>query len=833
MKKLYTLCMAVFLTSLLSVNLLHAQTPTPIVVSDLHSYDITLNSQADLPTHPLNGQLVTFDAVVVSYPKNSGLASVTSAGVPGRIHVFVTDVNAVDMGEDGMTIQIVVDGARRETLEALVRGDVITVVGNLTFFGNVSQFNATEVTQIGNVMIDEEYEGLEVLLDPTLLDLSELNIPSEVEGRHRWNAEGYAKHNHRYVRLEGLEVIGRIEAPTGRPWLALTDGTSIIYTTDTSLRFRNDRGFGYAYNATTEQGLNYNWRRLAADLDGPYAPPPAGAIVDIQGYIVVNTFNPANLDEAAVQSTFKIAPWDDGILWTQDGADTDFRITDGVNNDLVVLGFPATLDNLTVSPTMITSSDDVTVSVDVLLPEEGYVLNSVSITYTAIGYNDESGTPVTVVMTASGDTYSYTFDSFADFTSVSYMITANTTTPGGIETNARASGSFSVANANVTSPPMFSPGSGSYENAVAVTLTSATAGAAIYYTTDGSDPTVDSELYDGPINLEATTTVKAIAKAANLDASPIASRTYTVTVAATPAATLAALRAGSQDGTVYQYTGDAVVTFTRAARNAKFIMDETGGMLIDDAPGVITSPYAAGDVITNVFGTLGNFNQLVQFAPAANPGNPTSTSEVTPFVVTLAELNIVSHESALVQINNVRFVPRVTNTGEIAVPANFPTNAQDLAITDNSLDGGQVIFRTAFTEADYMGGAVPDAPINLTAIVGNFRGTIQLTARSSADFNFDVSAERLDGADVFRLSQNYPNPFNPSTSISYSVADVVNVNLVVYDILGRVVTTLVNDVHTPGLYNVNFDASRLASGTYIYRLQAGDFVSTKKMMLIK
>jgi hypothetical protein len=833
MKKLYTLCVAVVLTSLMSVNLLHAQTPTPIVVSDLHAYDITLNSQADLPSHPLSGQLVTFDAVVVSYPKNSGLANITNAGVPGRIHVFVTDVKAVEMGRDGMSIQIVVDGARRETLEALVRGDVISVVGNLTFFGNVSQFATTEVTQIGNVMIDEEYEGLEVLLEPTAVDLSEINIPSEVADRHRWNSDGYAKHNHRYVRLEGLEVIGRTENATGRPWLALTDGTSIIYTTDTSLRYRNDRGFGYAYNATTEQGLNYNWRRLSAELDGPYAPPPAGSIVDIQGYIVVNTFNPANLDETAAQSTFKIAPWDDGILWTQDGDDTEFRITEGINNDLVVLGFPATLDNIAVSPEMITSDSEVTVSVDVLLPEEDYVLNSVTITYTALGYNDETASEMTATMTASGNTYSYTFDSYDDFTVVNYQITANTSTPGGIQTNARASGTFSVANADVTSPPMFSPGSGSYENAVAVTLTSATEGASIYYTIDGSDPTVDSDMYDGPVNLTETATLKAIAKADGLDASPIASRMYTVTVAATPAATLAALRAGSQDGTVYQYTGDAVVTFTRSARNAKFIMDETGGMLIDDAPGVITSPYTAGDVITDVFGTLGNFNQLVQFAPQADPGAPTATADINPMVITLSELDITSHESALVQINNVRFVPRVTSTGENPVPANFPTNAQDLAVTDNSLDGGQVIFRTAFTEADYMGQAVPDAPINLTAIVGNFRGTIQLTARSTADFNFDVSAERLDGADEFRLSQNYPNPFNPSTSISYSVAEVVNVNLVVYDILGRVVATLINDVHTPGLYNVNFDASRLASGTYIYRLEAGDFVSTKKMMLIK
>jgi len=144
-----------------------------------------------------------------------------------------------------------------------------------------------------------------------------------------------------------------------------------------------------------------------------------------------------------------------------------------------------------------------------------------------------------------------------------------------------------------------------------------------------------------------------------------------------------------------------------------------------------------------------------------------------------------------------------------------------------------MIFRTNFAEAEYIGQALPTGEFNLTAIVGNSAGILQLTPRSNADFNFDVSNERFDGAFEFRLAQNYPNPFNPSTSISYSVAEMSNVTLRVYDILGRVVATLVNDVQAPGQYNVNFDAARLASGTYIYRIEAGDFMSTKKMLLIK
>ena len=93
----------------------------------------------------------------------------------------------------------------------------------------------------------------------------------------------------------------------------------------------------------------------------------------------------------------------------------------------------------------------------------------------------------------------------------------------------------------------------------------------------------------------------------------------------------------------------------------------------------------------------------------------------------------------------------------------------------------------------------------------------------------------------FSLEQNYPNPFNPSTTIKYQIPAVVdanfasttNVSLIVYDILGREVATLLHEKQKPGNYEVELDGSGLTSGIYFYRLQAGDFVETKKMILIK
>jgi len=85
----------------------------------------------------------------------------------------------------------------------------------------------------------------------------------------------------------------------------------------------------------------------------------------------------------------------------------------------------------------------------------------------------------------------------------------------------------------------------------------------------------------------------------------------------------------------------------------------------------------------------------------------------------------------------------------------------------------------------------------------------------------------------FVLLQNHPNPFNPTTDIQFSIASRHLTILKLYDVLGREVSTLVNEVKEPGTYNVQFDGSNLASGVYLYRLTAGDFVATRKVILMK
>ena len=86
---------------------------------------------------------------------------------------------------------------------------------------------------------------------------------------------------------------------------------------------------------------------------------------------------------------------------------------------------------------------------------------------------------------------------------------------------------------------------------------------------------------------------------------------------------------------------------------------------------------------------------------------------------------------------------------------------------------------------------------------------------------------------AYSLSQNYPNPFNPSTTIKYELPKSSHVSLTVFDILGREVSVLVNERRDAGVHEVRFEAAGLASGVYFYRLQAGPFVDTKKLLLVR
>lgn len=86
---------------------------------------------------------------------------------------------------------------------------------------------------------------------------------------------------------------------------------------------------------------------------------------------------------------------------------------------------------------------------------------------------------------------------------------------------------------------------------------------------------------------------------------------------------------------------------------------------------------------------------------------------------------------------------------------------------------------------------------------------------------------------MFRLEQNYPNPFNPTTTISFSIPERHFVSLKIYDLLGREVATLINEEKDQGYHKIIFDGFHLKSGIYFYKIQTGDYIETKKALLLK
>jgi hypothetical protein len=120
-----------------------------------------------------------------------------------------------------------------------------------------------------------------------------------------------------------------------------------------------------------------------------------------------------------------------------------------------------------------------------------------------------------------------------------------------------------------------------------------------------------------------------------------------------------------------------------------------------------------------------------------------------------------------------------------------------------------------------------NAPVNKTDTV-----VIKISSSNGVNVSKEFLFTYLAPKD-YKLAQNFPNPFNPSTTIQYQLPFDSQVNLKVYDILGKEVTTLINEQQPAGFKEITFNAQRFASGVYIYRLTAGKFVDTKKMMVLK
>ena len=130
-----------------------------------------------------------------------------------------------------------------------------------------------------------------------------------------------------------------------------------------------------------------------------------------------------------------------------------------------------------------------------------------------------------------------------------------------------------------------------------------------------------------------------------------------------------------------------------------------------------------------------------------------------------------------------------------------------------------------------------DANNNLSErVVQNWDGTAWVNFGRQTGFIWKLITDVGDDellVNEFKLYNNYPNPFNPSTTIKYQIPELSFATFRVYDVLGKEIATLINEEKPAGNYELEFEASSLPSGIYFYRLQAGKFIETKKMVLMK
>lgn len=188
--------------------------------------------------------------------------------------------------------------------------------------------------------------------------------------------------------------------------------------------------------------------------------------------------------------------------------------------------------------------------------------------------------------------------------------------------------------------------------------------------------------------------------------------------------------------------------------------------------------------------------------------------ELTSFVANANGNNVLLKWNTATELNNYGFkIERTVGSGQSAVVywekigfvngSGNSNSSKNYSFSDNNIATGKYLYRLKQIDND-----------------GSFK------------YSAEVEVE-IGTPTHFSLSQNYPNPFNPVTTINYQLPMSGNVTLKVFDVLGKEVASLVNEKKEAGSYTVEFSVTNLASGTYFYRLKAGDFIQTKKMIILK
>ena len=221
------------------------------------------------------GEEITFEAVILSDPRKSGLSNVTEGRVD-RIHMFVRDTTAASQGPEGMGIQVVDGAYDTNNLLSFGVGDVIQITATVSPFGTAMQVSPTSITLLG---FYTDFNLPDSILDPIVITTDEANSAVGADGvQVNWN--NLAELRNAYVRVEDATIQTRSLANPDRPdfYISTDAGSTVLNFYDTGLQFRNDRFGVYPPEFLV---------RLDADgEEEDFTPPPPGSLINMQGFLI-------------------------------------------------------------------------------------------------------------------------------------------------------------------------------------------------------------------------------------------------------------------------------------------------------------------------------------------------------------------------------------------------------------------------------------------------------------------------------------------------------------------------------------------------------------------
>ena len=334
--------------------------------------------------------------------------------------------------------------------------------------------------------------------------------------------------------------------------------------------------------------------------------------------------------------------------------------------------------------------------------------------------------------------------------------------------------------------PVFTPAAGYYEEAQNVTITCATEGATIYYTTDGTVPTNASTQYTEAIAVSHNTTIKAIAYVGE-EYSFVATARYTFP---NFVENISALYEIENTTETYILTGD--VTFVYRNGKSIYVKDATGGLLVFDQSNKITTEYTEGDVISGgITGTISMYHGMLEFVPTFNTAASTqNTGAVAPTVITVEQLLSNAYVSQLVKVENVAVETGATYTeGQTGDNVTFSQN------------GSSALLRNNFKTLDMTIG--DNTNWDITGFAAIYDENIQIYPRGNDDVTIVTSVEELASEIAI-----YPNPtsdiVNIVTNGSAQRVEIANVDgqIVSSEAVASDVVTISLEAQPAGMYFV-------------------------------